>query len=311
MTKFILKIKMFSILLLLSFTKCKSWRNKLYPHVIGHNWLYKLFSYGGWFPKNVSFDVSIFSDKPNSTSMIAKQGTINITLLKNGKLLAQIDGQSGYKNTAPARYKCDMGANGVKLALNNTSPRNSISEESNKVSSTAKPEQYFWLNCKNDIKRINGYEPELVTSWVLEEPAFVLTDDYVFSNFGTLKINNFNNGIVDYSANEPWGQKGTKINFKYDAEENTLLTNVFDEYADITNVNGSCDIQPMSYPFNLWEGWFLGSDPVIIQSVVPGLSANLSGLREGDKIKSINSIPTKTYDEFVNYSWLFNKQRDY
>ena len=64
----------------------------------------------------------------------------------------------------------------------------------------------------------------------------------------------------------------------------------------------------MTYPFNLWEGWFLGSDPVIIQSVVPGLSANLSGLKEGDKIKSINSIPAKTYDEFVNYSWLFNKQ---
>ena len=65
-----------------------------------------------------------------------------------------------------------MGASDVKLALNNTSPGNSISEESNKVSSMVKPEQYFWLNCKNDIKRINGYEPELVTSWVLEETSF-------------------------------------------------------------------------------------------------------------------------------------------
>jgi len=53
-----------------------------------------------WFPKNVSFDASIFSDKPNSTSMMAKQGSINITLLKNGKLMAQIDGQAGYKQTA-------------------------------------------------------------------------------------------------------------------------------------------------------------------------------------------------------------------
>ena len=39
-----------------------------------------------------------------------------------------------------------------------------------------------------------------------------------------------------------------------------------------------------------------------------GLRFDTAGFREGDKIKSINSIPTKTYDEFVNYSWFFNKQ---
>ena len=72
-----------------------------------------------WFPKNVSFDASIFSKKPNSTSMIAKQGSINITLLKNGKLLAQIDGQSGYKNTAPGRYKCDISARDIEVLANN------------------------------------------------------------------------------------------------------------------------------------------------------------------------------------------------
>ena len=45
-------------------------------------------------------------------------------------------------------------------------------------------------------------------------------------------------------------EKGTKINFKYDAEENTLLTNVFfDEYADITNVKGSCDHSTYDLPF--------------------------------------------------------------
>ena len=50
--------------------------------------------------------------------MIAKQGSINITLLENGKLLAQIDGQSGYKNTAPGRYKCDKSPTDIRLALN-------------------------------------------------------------------------------------------------------------------------------------------------------------------------------------------------
>ena len=87
-----------------------------------------------WFPKTITLDISIFSAKPNSTAVIAKQGITNLTLLKNGKLTAQIENTSGYRQTAPARYKCDMGASDVKLALNNTSPGNSISEEGSKVS---------------------------------------------------------------------------------------------------------------------------------------------------------------------------------
>ena len=84
-----------------------------------------------WFPKNVSFDASLFSDKPNSTSMIAKQGSINITLLKNGKLMAQIDGQAGYRQAAAGRYKCDKNPSEIKLALNAqvSSPNASLSTE--------------------------------------------------------------------------------------------------------------------------------------------------------------------------------------
>ena len=79
-----------------------------------------------WFPKNVSFDASIFSDKSNSTSMTAKQGRINITLLKNGKLMAQIDGQAGYQPTAVGRYKCDMNPSEVRIALNNITPNGTL-----------------------------------------------------------------------------------------------------------------------------------------------------------------------------------------
>ena len=53
-------------------------------------------------------------------------------------------------------------------------------------------------------------EPEPSHFMGIRGTSFVLTDDYVYSNFGTLKINNFSNGIVDYSANEPWGQKVPK-----------------------------------------------------------------------------------------------------
>ena len=50
--------------------------------------------------KTITLDISIFSAKPNSTAVIAKQGITNLTLLKNGKLTAQIENTSGYRQTA-------------------------------------------------------------------------------------------------------------------------------------------------------------------------------------------------------------------
>ena len=70
-----------------------------------------------WFPKKVRLDASIFSDKTNSTSMVAKLGSINITLLKNGNLMFQIDRKAGYRRTAVGKYKCDKNPNEIKLAL--------------------------------------------------------------------------------------------------------------------------------------------------------------------------------------------------
>ena len=83
------------------------------------------------FPKKVRLDASIFSDKPNSTSMVAKLGLINITLLKNGKIMFQIDGKHGYKRTAVGKYKCDKNPNEIKLALSAqvSSPNASSSTE--------------------------------------------------------------------------------------------------------------------------------------------------------------------------------------
>ena len=110
MTEFIFKIKIFSILLLLSFTNAKAEEincNRTSSDITGFT---NYAAMEDWFPKTVTLDISIFSAKPNSTSVIAKQGIINLTLLKNGKLSAQIENKSGYRQTAPARYKCDMGA---------------------------------------------------------------------------------------------------------------------------------------------------------------------------------------------------------
>ena len=83
------------------------------------------------FPKKVRLDASIFSEKPNSTSMVAKLGLFNITLLKNSKLMFQIDKKAGYRRTAVGKYKCDKNPNEIKLALSAqvSSPNASLSTE--------------------------------------------------------------------------------------------------------------------------------------------------------------------------------------
>ena len=84
-----------------------------------------------WFPKKVRLDASKFSDKPNSTSMVAKLGLVNMTLLKNSKLIFQIDGKAGYRRTAVGKYQCDKNPNEIKLALSApvSSPNTSLSTE--------------------------------------------------------------------------------------------------------------------------------------------------------------------------------------
>ena len=84
-----------------------------------------------WFPKKVRLDASKFSDKPNSTSMVAKLGLVNMTLLKNSKLIFQIDGKAGYRRTAVGKYQCDKNPSEIKLALSAqvSSPNTPLSTE--------------------------------------------------------------------------------------------------------------------------------------------------------------------------------------
>ena len=83
-------------------------------------------AFDSWFPKRLNLDDTGFQRISGKKSMRLRAGRLTYQLLPNGKLIAELAEQSGYKSVGVIRYKCDR--NSIQVAQSNEDGKSSLAE---------------------------------------------------------------------------------------------------------------------------------------------------------------------------------------
>ncbi|MDC3314393.1 caspase family protein [Alphaproteobacteria bacterium] len=81
-------------------------------------------AFDSWFPKTLDLDDAGFQSISGKKSMVLRIGERKYQLLPNGKLIAELAEQTGYKSVGAIRYKCNR--NSIQVAQSNEDGKSSL-----------------------------------------------------------------------------------------------------------------------------------------------------------------------------------------